>query len=155
MNIVSISQKMQQEDPRGFQVVERLYLQSGFDVKLGVRENGDIRIYEGVADGVGITFLSKIRVDIKGNTVIDENFTNTPYSREYVRNFIADKLISYIMQSVRRQGYSVSVAEISKKVNEILDKTFYEKVDKALLNVLSDWGVEVKVCGKERLLGNI
>lgn len=153
MNLISFNNSSS-SDARGFQVVERLYTQSGFDIKLGVREGSDIRIYEGVADGVGITFLSKIRVDIKGNTVIDENFIKTPYSREFVRKFIGEKLVAYIKEATKRQGYNVSELEINYKVNQILDKIYYEKPDAAISQVLEGWGIELKKMGNERLLGN-
>jgi hypothetical protein len=142
------------QDARGFRIIHSLLSNSGFSVKLGVRDCGDIKIYEGVADGTGRTYLGKITVEIQGNVMIDENFDKVPYSRDFVRQFVGEKLFYYFKEAFRREGHHFSALAIRAKLDEILDKAYYEKSDKLILELVQKWGITTQKIGNERRLGS-
>ncbi|GAB4349690.1 MAG: hypothetical protein OHK0038_28370 [Flammeovirgaceae bacterium] len=147
-NLINIESR---NDARGFLVVHQMLSASGFDIKLGLRDCGDIKIYEGVADGIGRTYLSKIRVEVKGVVLIDENFEKTPYSKEYVVRFVGEKMFVYFMEAFRREGYFFDSQEIRHRISEILNKAYFEKSDKAILEVVRSWGIDTPKLGEKKL----
>jgi hypothetical protein len=133
-------------DPRGLRVTAAAHLMSGFTVYTGEREIGSIRVEEGIAQGIGVTYLSSLRiVNVAGNQILwEDSFRDVMYNRERVRQIISKELIGIIKKALRNQRQQASIEEITAHVDQILNKAYYEQTDKTVLKILTEWGIEVK-----------
>lgn len=133
-------------DPRGLRVTAGVHLASGFTVYTGEREIAGIRIEEGIAQGVGVTYLGSLRiVNIADNQILwEDSFRDVMYNRERVRQMVGAKLKEVLIATLKRQNLQISSEQIDKRVNELLDKAYYEQLDKEILGLLTRWGIEVK-----------
>ncbi|WP_448518175.1 hypothetical protein [Rhodoflexus sp.] len=136
-------------DPRGLQVTAAAHLMSGFTVYTGERAIEGIIIEEGIAQGIGVTYLSSLRIRCSTTNRIlwEDSFRNVTYNRERVRKIVGEQLIKSFTDSLRRSNMQIPRETIENHVNQLLDKAYYEQTDRALLDILAGWGIEVKIIG--------
>ncbi|WP_250631657.1 hypothetical protein [Rhodoflexus caldus] len=133
-------------DPRGLRVTAAAHLMSGFTVYTGEREIGNIRVEEGIAQGIGVTYLSSLRiVNVADNQILwEDSFRDVIYNCERVRRMVGAKLKEVFIATLKRQNMQIPVEQIDERVNESLNKAYYEQTDKTVLKILTEWGIEIK-----------
>jgi hypothetical protein len=84
-------------------------------------------------------------VNIADNQILwEDSFRDVMYNRERVRQMVGAKLKEVLIATLKRQNLQISSEQIDKRVNELLDKAYYEQLDKEILGLLTRWGIEVK-----------
>lgn len=133
-------------DPRGLRVTAAAHLMSGFTVYIGEREMEGIIIQESIAQGIGVTYLSSLRITdaASGKIIWEDSFRNVPYSRERVYQMVGAKLKEVFLATLKRQNMHIPAEQIEKRIGELLDKAYYEQTDNEILSVLRKWGIEIK-----------
>lgn len=146
-NIISQSVSTGSYDAeKGLQVVAMMISNAGFRCQVGARQIGNILIEEATADGTGITFFSGIKVfQVEGNKkeLIDEKVfeKGTRYTRQLARETAENLILDMVVDALTRQDKSVNTSDLIDGVKNLLDKSYYEKTDAAVLQLVKDLGL--------------
>lgn len=118
---------------------------SGFVSLEGIRTFGTVSIREAVLKGVGVIYLTGVRVfDQNDVLLLDLAFERlTPYSRERVRSAVLSELVQLLTDSARQQGMALDVAYAWEKLNSELNMVFYADSYRAILPLANEWGIEL------------
>ncbi|KXX70809.1 hypothetical protein [Flammeovirga sp. SJP92] len=132
------------DQDKGLQVVAMIMSNSGFRCQVGQRQVGNLIIQEATADGTGITYFSGIKafkVDGDQRTLLNEkNFKKgTRYSRQFARKEAEDLIINIIVDSLYRQNVKVQASDLMDKVRDLLDKSYFEQTDEAIMGLMKEW----------------
>lgn len=129
----------------GFVVRNSFVSATGFTALEGIRNFGTVIIREGVLKGVGVIYLTGVRVfNAQDVLLLDITFDRfTPYSRERVRSVVLSELVQLLSDSAQQQGYSLDVTQAWEKLNRELNLVFYADSYRAILTLAAEWGVEL------------
>lgn len=118
----------------GLIVKDSFIAKSGFVYHTGLREFGDLQIFEGVATGTGkILLTSLLVIDKEGTLIFDADInTSTNYSREKVKNLVLNGLMNMLREATENQGKYFDELEaydfIDQKLKTAIFETSYQAV---------------------------
>lgn len=119
----------------GLTIKDSFLAKSGFRHDVGVRQFGDLKIIEGVSKGTASIFLNSIIVlDQNGNLIFDaevERYTN--YSREKVRRYVLEGLITMLREATEAEGEFFDELDARERLEDKLKAAFYEQSYKAVI----------------------
>ncbi|MCS6968738.1 MAG: hypothetical protein NZM39_09140 [Bernardetiaceae bacterium] len=130
-------------ESRGLTLKDSFISPSGFCLFTGEREVQGLKIEEGIAQGVGITYLCSLRIieSSSGIIISEKCFKDVTYNRDKVRKLVKEELVKQIQSGLSRNGYSYEEKKIHDLVDSLLNKAYYQQSDKALLRVVKGWGL--------------
>lgn len=131
-------------DSTGMNVYSSFMSSSGFNYFVGAREAGDILIVEKVAEGTACTYLCGILIFSKIKNVLIKEINvplKTHYSREFVVRTVKENLMEILVESAQIEGEDIDVEAAEQYVYNLLDKCYFEKSRKAILEWAKDVGI--------------
>lgn len=118
---------------------------SGFKYILGEKSCEGITLHVAIAQGTGISYLCGFQAIFHDQVIAEAIFRNVIYTRDKARRLVGKYLIKAFKDMIKRQKLKgANEKEITKKVNEILDRAYYEESDQASIDLLQSWGIELQ-----------
>ena len=118
--------------------------ETGFEHNLGLRQFGNLTIAETIAQGVGVTYLSGVRVyDQDNQLLVDVPVANgVKYSREVVRKIVLKAMLGMLKDAAVESGGDYDESAARALVDAKLKLAYYEQSYKAVLDWASEIGIE-------------
>ena len=118
-----------------------------FTYSIGVRETHGMYIVEAIVEGVGVTFLSGIRLIEKATSKEICSIPvvhGTTYSRQLVASTVKQHLCQTIESAAIAEGRATDKEDVERQVNQILDECYFMESRKTVLRWAESVGISTK-----------
>ena len=144
-DIVTLQSEIKNDNSTGLSIIDSHLGETGFEHNLGLRKFGNLTIAETIADGVGVTFLSGVRVyDQENKLLIDFAVANgVKYSREVVRRIVLKELLRMLKDASEQNGNAYDAQAAQQLVDSKLKLAYYKQSYKSVLSWAEEIGIEI------------
>lgn len=139
-----LSMQIGVSESTGLNIYQSFTANSGLTYMVGVREMNDLLIVEQIAEGVACTFLCGIIIYHKQTKELIQEIAvkrNVHYSREKVLNLVHKSLLKVLVEANIHENTEIDISNANEYLKETLDKCYFEKSRKAIINWASSVGI--------------